>query len=160
AGMGGPMNEVPEALRRQPVVEGKSPQRSLVIPVYRNAETIAPLIDTLVDLSRKLGPHLEIVFVVDGSPDDSAERLIEGRKRLSCESKIVLHSRNFGSFTAIRTGLELASGNHIAAMAADLQEPPELITTFFERLDKDEADIIFGQRTGRDDPRVGAFASR
>ena len=97
--------------------------------------------------------------MIDGSPDDSAERLIDARKRLPCRSKIVFHSRNFGSFTAIRTGLELSGGDHFAAMAADLQEPPDLIISFFERLEKDEADIIFGQRVGRRDPPLRALVS-
>ena len=154
------MKDVPESLGgRRSRGAGDGPRRSLVIPVYRNAETIAPLIDALIELSRTLGPHLEIVFVIDGSPDDSAERLIEGRKHLPCPSKIAFHSRNFGSFMAIRTGLELSGGDHLAAMAADLQEPPELIVSFFDRLEKDEADIIFGQRIGRDDPPLRAFVS-
>jgi glycosyltransferase involved in cell wall biosynthesis len=105
---------------------GTTPLYTLVIPVYRNAENIADLNTALIDLCGRLGPGLEIIFVIDGSPDNSATLLVEARKRLPCRSKIVFHSRNFGSFGAIRTGLELGSGEYFAAMAADLQEPPEL----------------------------------
>lgn len=138
---------------------GTTPLYTLVIPVYRNAENIADLNTALIDLCGRLGPGLEIIFVIDGSPDNSATLLVEARKRLPCRSKIVFHSRNFGSFGAIRTGLELGSGEYFAAMAADLQEPPELILTFFDRLARNEADVVFGQRTGRDDPLFRRLAS-
>ena len=55
-----------------------SVRRSLVIPVYRNAENIPELTSAIVDLSKRIGPGLEIIFVIDGSPDNSAE-LAHGR---------------------------------------------------------------------------------
>lgn len=124
---------------------------SLVIPVYRNEENIADLVGALERMNRELGSRLEVILVVDGSPDRSGELLIQARPGFSFASRIAFHSRNFGSFTAIRTGLELASGAHIAVMAADLQEPPELIVQFFAVLERGEADIVFGQRTERQD---------
>ncbi|MBV9084803.1 MAG: glycosyltransferase, partial [Acidobacteriaceae bacterium] len=60
-------------------------------------------------------------------------------------------SRNFGSFAAITAGLEAASGEFFAVMAADLQEPPELVDQFFRILADDRADIVFGTREGRSD---------
>ena len=110
-------------------------------------------------LCDRLGSGLEFIFVIDGSPDNSGSLLIEARKRIPCWSKIVFHGRNFGAFGAIRTGLEIGDGDYFAAMAADLQEPPDLIITFFDRLTKGESDIVFGQRTGRDDPLFRTFAS-
>jgi glycosyltransferase involved in cell wall biosynthesis len=133
--------------------------RTLVIPVYRNAENIPDLVEALANMAGVFGSDFEIIFVVDGSPDNSGDLLVEARKRLPCRTKIAFHSRNFGSFAAIRTGLELAEGKHIAAMAADLQEPPELIERFFEILGKDEADVVFGQRVGRADSPLYTAAS-
>lgn len=124
--------------------------RSLIIPVYRNEENIEDLIVALTALNRAIG-GMEVVFVVDGSPDRSGEMLASAQAHFTFPSTIAFHSRNFGSFTAIRTGMELAQGQFIAAMAADLQEPPELIGRFFHTLEADEADIVFGQRTGRHD---------
>jgi len=139
---------------------GKSPiRRSLVIPVYRNAENIPELTTAIADLGKRIGPGLDIVFVIDGSPDNSAELLLTASKQLPCPSIIAFHSRNFGSFTAIRTGMELAQGDQIAVMAADLQEPPELITEFFVILSKGTADVVFGQRVGRDDPPLRRLGS-
>jgi glycosyltransferase involved in cell wall biosynthesis len=68
-------------------------------------------------------------------------------------------SKNFGSFAAIRAGLATASGPHYAVMAADLQEPPELIQAFFHALEQDEADVVVGAREGRADPLATRFSS-
>ncbi|MGE0281530.1 MAG: glycosyltransferase family 2 protein [Rhizobiaceae bacterium] len=127
-------------------------KRSLVIPVYRNAANIPSLAAALEDLNRDVGGDLEVIFVIDGSPDNSGQLLVELSAKTPYPCKVVFHARNFGSFTAIRTGMEMASGEHIAAMAADLQEPPELIVRFFEILDSGRADVVFGERTGRSDP--------
>ncbi|UHD45334.1 glycosyltransferase family 2 protein [Aureimonas altamirensis] len=124
--------------------------RSLVIPIYGNEENVEDLVEALNALDRDVG-GMEVVFVVDGSPDRSGELLLAARERMHFESQIAFHSRNFGSFTAIRTGMELSKGQVIAAMAADLQEPPELICKFYAILENDDADVVFGQRMGRHD---------
>lgn len=126
------------------------PARSLVIPVYRNEENIEDLLAALAELDRAVG-GMEVVFVIDGSPDRSGELLVAAREQMPFPCKIAFHSRNFGSFTAIRTGMELAAGDTIAVMAADLQEPPELMAEFFRMLEADAADVVFGQRAGRHD---------
>ncbi len=143
------MTETADTLRMSPSRAGR-PRRTLVIPVYRNEENIEDLLAALAQLDRAVG-GMEVVFVIDGSPDRSGELLAAARDKMQFPSKIAFHSRNFGSFTAIRTGMELAQGDVIAVMAADLQEPPELIVEFFRRLENDEADIVFGQRAGRHD---------
>jgi len=135
------------------VRESRSARRSLVIPVYRNEENIPSLLDALERLNRTL-KGLEVVCVVDGSPDRSGELLAKASERTGISLRVVFHSRNFGSFTAIRTGLEFATGDNVAVMAADLQEPPELVVEFFSVLERGEADVVFGQRTGRHDSRA------
>jgi polyisoprenyl-phosphate glycosyltransferase len=123
---------------------------ALIIPVYRNEESISDLIGAIKRIRDK-SPDLFVTFVVDGSPDNSYLLLSEELKKTGFPSKLVLHSRNFGSFAAIRTGLALTSAENYAVMAADLQEPPELILSFFERLKAREADIVYGVRSGRKD---------
>jgi glycosyltransferase involved in cell wall biosynthesis len=137
-----------------------APSRSLIIPVYLNELNIPPLLVALTELHRTLDGDLEVVFVIDGSPDASGEVLARAQAGLSFPSRIVFHSRNFGSFTAIRTGLEHASGRLFAVMAADLQEPPELIARFFATLEADECDIVFGQRVKRNDAPLRDALSR
>lgn len=124
---------------------------SLVVPIFRNEKNIPNLIAALEQLNSALKNNLEVVFVIDGSPDRAGELLIAAQESSGFRSVIAFHSRNFGAFVAIRSGLELARGKYIAVMAADLQEPLSLIARFFEILKAGRADIVFGQRTGRSD---------
>jgi glycosyltransferase involved in cell wall biosynthesis len=131
---------------------------SLVIPVYRNEANLDRLLAELVKLAGRL-PELEVVFVVDGSPDRCLQILHERLPALPLRTQLLSLSRNFGSFAAIAAGLERARGNNLAVMAADLQEPPELILQFFEALDAGRADIVFGVRGRRSDPWLSEIAS-
>jgi glycosyltransferase involved in cell wall biosynthesis len=125
---------------------------SLVIPVYKNAANIAALVEALGDLHDRLGGAFEAVLVVDGSPDDSYLLLKDALPRQRYRSSLIMLSRNFGSFSAIRAGLAAARGERVAVMAADLQEPPELILEFDRLLRTGDVDVVIGQRTGRADP--------
>lgn len=132
---------------------------SVVIPVYRNQESLHLVIDRLEWLAQQLPGPLEAVFVVDGSPDDSARILRESLERSTLRSQLLIHSRNFGSFAAIRSGFFASEGRYVAAMAADLQEPVELITEFFDRLSTGEWDVAVGTRESRSDPALSRLAS-
>lgn len=123
---------------------------SVVIPVYGNQGSIPHLLDRMREIAAHV-PGLELVFVVDGSPDDShglLERLLPSHP---CDSQLIAHARNFGSFPAIRTGLERATRSRCAVMAADLQEPPELLLDFDSVLRTGEADVAVGVRRSRGD---------
>ena len=133
---------------------------SLVIPVYRNQDSIPELLLVLKGLSQKLEGRLEVVFVVDGSPDRSAELLEQYLPDCEFRSRLLLLSRNFGSFAAIRAGLAEARGPYFAVMAADLQEPPELLLEFFRSLESEPIDVAIGTRESRDDPVLSRWASR
>ena len=98
--------------------------------------------------------------MVDGSPDDSAEVLAEVVPRQGLAVQVLEHSRNFGSFAAIRTGLAAARGDFIGVMAADLQEPPEVMLGFFEQLPSGDYDVAVGRRASRDDPGSSALMSK
>ncbi|RYZ86386.1 MAG: glycosyltransferase, partial [Proteobacteria bacterium] len=78
----------------------------------------------------------------------------------SFDVKLVSHSRNFGSFTAIRTGLRVAQGQYFAMMSADLQEPLELVTSLFRTLNRGEADVALAVREGRSDPPLSILLSK
>ena len=132
---------------------------SLVIPVYRNEANLDRLLDELVKLNSSLAGEFEVVFVVDGSPDRCLQILLEKLPLLPVRTRLLSLSRNFGSFAAIAAGLESARGSNLAVMAADLQEPPELILRFFEILAAGRADIVFGVRGGRSDPWLSEIAS-
>jgi len=127
------------------------PRHSLVVPVYRNADTIAPLVASIDRIAEQVEGPMEAIFVVDGSPDDSRDRLVAALREANTPARVVEHSRNFGSFAAIRTGMRIARGQSIAVMAADLQEPPELVVEFLRRLATGDVDVVAGQRASRDD---------
>lgn len=131
---------------------------SLIIPVYKNSENIPSLLIALQELNKQIA-NLEVVFVVDGSPDDSALLLSESLPKTGLTAQLLLLSRNFGSYPAIRAGLKAARGELFAVMAADLQEPPELITTFFKVLETEPVDIVVANRESRDDPWLSQLAS-
>ena len=125
---------------------------SLIIPVYRNEESLNDLLSAVNGLSEQLDGAMETVFVVDGSPDRCYEILRERLPKCAFRSCLVLLSRNFGSFAAIRAGLEIANGHYFAVMAADLQEPPELVLKMHTILAQDQADIVVAVREARMEP--------
>jgi len=133
---------------------------SVIIPVYKNEGSIARLVDALKVMNQALSNDLEAVFVVDGSPDMSFELLKNSIRGLDFSVQLLAHSRNFGSFAAVRTGLIAARGEYFGVMAADLQEPPELLVAFFNSLAADECDVAVGTRQGRMDPMLSRLASR
>jgi polyisoprenyl-phosphate glycosyltransferase len=127
---------------------------SLVIPVYDNAPNLPRLFRELDAFAARLPDGLEVVFVVDGATDDSRAILEQRLPSWTIPSQLVDLSRNFGSFAAIAAGLAHARGDYMGVMAADLQEPPELMLEFHRILASGEADVALGTRTGRADPGV------
>ncbi len=133
-------------------------KHSLVIPVYRNEENIPDLLRVLGELARKT-EAFEVVFVVDGSPDRSMDLLSEELPAMPFAWQLIELSRNFGSFAAIRQGLALARGQFMAVMAADLQEPPDLVRESFRRLTEEQYDLVVGVRRSRIDPPLTKITS-
>lgn len=133
---------------------------SIVIPVYGNEENIPSLLVRLSELMADLPEDTEVVFVVDGSPDRSHALLAEALPQASFHSQLLQHSRNFGSFAAIRTGLAAAKGKSIGVMAADLQEPAELMIEFQRVLSSGGVDVAVGRRVARNDPALSSLGSR
>ncbi len=132
---------------------------SVIVPVYLNEDSMQEMVQRFSSLNDKFSGQLEAIFVVDGSPDSSYAILRELLPSVSFPARLVSHSRNFGSFAAIKTGFSLARGSVMAVMAADLQEPIELVIDFFRELDKGEAEIVLGVRKGRTDPFTSRVSS-
>jgi len=133
---------------------------SLIIPVFRNEESISPLLTRIAEINAGLGGQLEAVFVIDGSPDRCFEILGSALPNAPFRSQLILLSRNFGSFAAIRAGLAGANGRYFAVMAADLQEPATLILDLFRAVASGEVDVAVGTRSARSDPLMTRLASR
>lgn len=125
---------------------------SLVIPVYRNEGSIPELLDAVDIVDAATPDGLEAIFVIDGSPDRCYELLMHALPERAFASRLALLSRNFGSLAAVRAGLQMGAGHRFAVMAADLQEPPELVLKMDRELREREVDIVLGVREGRSDP--------
>jgi len=132
---------------------------SLIIPLYRSEPNLPRLFEELPKIGAQLSEPMEVVFVNDGSPDNCAGVLHDRLDSLPFRARVVHLSRNFGSFAAIAAGLREGAGDYFGVIAADLQEPPELIVSFTEILKSGKADVVFGQRTGRADPWFAKLTS-
>ena len=126
---------------------------SVVTPVYMNARDLPALASRLSEASARTGAaRTEFVFVDDGSPDGSFA-VLAGLARGDERVRALRLSRNFGSNAAILAGLTRAAGNVVAVIAADLQDPPELIPEMFKRW-SEGAEVVLAARRRRDDPPV------
>ena len=134
---------------------------SVVIPVFRNAESLRQLYAELVAVAAGRFPAcgLEIVFVDDGSDDDSWA-VISALHEADPE-RVSAHrlSRNFGQLSAMVAGYRLARGDAVVSISADLQDPTELIGDMVERWLAGD-DIVIANRAGRSDGRFSSTTSR
>jgi polyisoprenyl-phosphate glycosyltransferase len=121
------------------------PLISVVVPVYREARNVERLVDELTRAtSSVVGTQFELIFVNDGSPDESLEVLKAiAARRPDC--KIVDLSRNFGKEIALSAGVHYASGDAVICIDADLQHPPQLIPTMAQAW-RDGAEVVLGVR--------------
>ncbi len=123
---------------------------SIVVPVYNNAASLPDLLARFQDLAAKdPARRYEFVFVDDGSSDESYP-VLQALARQERRARVVKLSRNFGSNAAIMAGLTQARGDAVAAIAADLQDPPELIAEMLDRWQAG-AKVVLAARRGRDD---------
>jgi polyisoprenyl-phosphate glycosyltransferase len=120
---------------------------SLVIPVYNEAEVLPALYDRLTRVMEGLVEPYEIIFVNDGSQDDSTLLLRDFQARDE-RVKFLSFSRNFGHQIAITAGLDYSSGQAAVVMDADLQDPPEVVPQLIEQWRKGY-DIVFAVRAKR-----------
>jgi polyisoprenyl-phosphate glycosyltransferase len=120
---------------------------SLVIPVYNEAEVLPALYDRLTRVMEGLVEPYEIIFVNDGSRDDSTLLLRDFQARDE-RVKLLSFSRNFGHQIAITAGLDYSSGQAAVVMDADLQDPPEVVPQLIEQWRKGY-DIVFAVRAKR-----------
>lgn len=122
---------------------------SVVIPVFNESDNILPLMTKLNEVLTKTGQTYEIIMIDDGSRDDSFEVM----KKLSTsyeKLKIIRLRRNFGQTSAFSAGFDLAKGNIIITMDADLQNDPADIEKLIQELDNGY-DIVSGWRKKRAD---------
>jgi dolichol-phosphate mannosyltransferase len=121
---------------------------SLVIPVYNEEKLIDELLRRTVAAIESFTNDYELIFVDDGSTDQSLSRILNHRGK-NIKIKVLSLSRNFGHQAAYTAGLEFAKGDIVAMMDGDLQDPPELLSEMYRMITVEEYDIVSGKKTGR-----------
>ena len=120
---------------------------TIVVPVYNSKETLQVLVERVFKAMDTVQLHFELVLVDDGSVDGSFNEI----QRLSKFHPFIRGfrlSRNFGHQAALVIGLQESHGDFVAIIDDDLQDPPEILASFFKRL-YDEADVVYGVRQER-----------
>ncbi len=129
---------------RTPEHNNKKVELSVVIPVYNEEENIQPLVERLVETISGITSSYEVIFIDDGSMDNSVSRILEMQKKIS-DIVLLKLSRNFGQHSAAQAGFDYCHGEVIVWMDADLQEPPEEIPKLLEKM-KEGYDLVYGLR--------------
>ena len=129
---------------------------SLVVPIYNEEYLVDELVLRSVTAIEGFTADYEIIFVDDGSTDSSLQNLLLARQKNS-RIKVLSLSKNFGHQAAFTAGLEHAVGDTIAMMDGDLQDPPELLPGMYNKIHKEDIDIVSGKRIGRTGSRSIRF---
>ncbi len=128
---------------------------SAIIACYRDEPAIPIMHARLVKTFEKIGVDYEIIFVNDGSPDNTEAVL---RELVDKDPHVVAvnHSRNFSSQMAFTSGMDIATGDAVVLLDGDLQDPPELIEQFYHKW-QEGYEVVFGVRTKRETSAVMQF---
>lgn len=134
---------------------------SIVVPCYNEKETVSLFYDATSKVVEEMGIDYEIIFVNDGSKDSTLEeclKLYEAHKKIV---KVIDFSRNFGKEGGLLAGLEYATGEYVAVMDADLQDPPSFLPEMFKEMEEKGVDIVGTRRVSRKgEPPIRSFFAR
>ena len=125
----------------------KRPTLSLVLPIFNEEAVLPELRARLSEFMVRLPEDTEVIFVDDGSKDDSL-RLLRDMARSESHYKVIGFSRNFGHQVAITAGIDYARGEAVVVMDADLQDPPEVVVEMLEKW-REGYDVVYGKRRSR-----------
>ena len=120
---------------------------SIVVPVYNEEQIIDVLVKRMTDAARGITEDFEIIFVNDGSRDNTLPRL-KGACKADSRLHYIAFARNFGHQIAITAGMDYAKGDAIVTIDGDLQDPPELIPEMYKEY-KDGFKVVYAKRTKR-----------
>jgi glycosyltransferase involved in cell wall biosynthesis len=128
-------------------MNSERPLLSVVVPMYNEAEVIAPLFDRVLPVLESITDDFEIVCVDDGSTDNTLD-LLRAWNRRDKRVKTISLTRNFGKEAALTAGLRISSGQAVVPLDADLQDPPEVIPQLVEKW-REGFDMVLAVRSDR-----------
>ena len=132
----------------------------LVVPCYNEEESIPLFYEEIKKVRKDLNVEIEIIYVNDGSKDNSLNVM----KEISKKDKLVKYisfSRNFGKEAAMLAGLEASSGDYVTIMDVDLQDPPSLLPKMIRLIEEEGYDIVGTRRvTRKGEPPIRSFFAR
>lgn len=131
---------------------------SVVVPVYYNAKSLDPLFQELQKVEASLAERecaLELIFVDDGSGDDSFDKLLKIKAQRQA-TRVVKLARNFGAMESSKLGLRYVNGDAFMWLSADLQDPPEYIPIMVDHWLAGSKFVVYA-RAARQDPLLTRF---
>lgn len=129
----------------------KNIEISIVIPLFNEDESLPELHDWIVRVMKENNFTYEVIFIDDGSKDKSWV-VIEELRGLNENVKGIKFQRNYGKSAALQKGFEMAIGNYVVTMDADLQDSPEEIPPMIEMMKDQDLDLVSGWKKKRYDP--------
>ncbi len=138
---------------------------SFIVPIYNDAYLAEEFCREYSEVFRQhlgaldITPHVELIFVNDGSRDDSAETLAQLAARFPFV-RVINFSRNFGQHIALSCGYRHASGQFVGMLNVDMQEHPDQIPPLLREIESTDCDIIFGVRKRRAGAAADSWTSR
>lgn len=134
---------------------------SLITPCYNEEKALPYFYKSVCNVEKQLkNIKFEIIFIDDGSKDNTLKIL---KNYAKCDDKVkyISFSRNFGKESAIFAGMNKATGDYVVFIDADLQHPPEMLSTMVDILENEDYDIVAARRTNRKgEPIVRSFFSK
>ena len=131
---------------------------SLVVPCYNEEETVHLFQEAVIGAFADCGYDYEIIFVNDGSRDNTLFQLKKIHAAQKCPVKVVSFSRNFGKESAIYAGMQQAVGEYVSLIDADLQQRPEIVRDMVQMLDENpEYDVVAAYQDRRGESKVLSF---
>lgn len=140
--------------------EGENMKLSIVVPCYNESECIELFYEEILKVMHQIPEYeLELLFVNDGSKDNTLE-ILQSLHKKDSQVVVVNFSRNFGKEAALLAGLEFSTGDLVAVMDADMQDPPELLIEMVGYL-QDEYDVVYTRRKNRNgEPPIRSFFAK
>ena len=121
---------------------------SIVVPIFNESDNIYAFYEKITKVLNELSEPYEIVFINDGSKDNSLDLLVELHEK-DKKVKVINLSRNFGKEIAMTAGMDYSSGEAVIPIDADLQDPPEVIVSLFHKW-REGYDVVYATRSSRE----------